>query len=47
MLSEKKFNELFPIGVIYWSWDRDIPFTMGEWEYIGCCNGLYVFKRVK
>lgn len=41
------FDSLFPIGTIYYSYDKEQKFSYGEWEYRGCNSMAYFFKRIK
>lgn len=35
------FDSLFPIGTIYYSYDKEQKFPYGEWEYRGCNSMAY------
>lgn len=47
ILDKDMFDSLFPIGTIYYSYDKEPNFLYGEWEYIGCYSMAYFFKRIK
>ncbi len=47
ILDKDMFDSLFPIGTIYYSYDKEQKFPYGEWEYRGCNSMAYFFKRIK
>ena len=47
ILDKDMFDSLFPIGTIYYSYDKEQKFPYGEWEYRGCNSMTYFFKRIK
>lgn len=47
ILNKDMFDSLFPIGTIYYSYDKEQKFSYGEWEYRGCNSMAYFFKRIK
>lgn len=47
ILDKDMFGSLFPIGTIYYSYDKEQKFPYGEWEYRGCNSMAYLFKRIK
>ena len=47
ILDKDMFDSLFPIGSVYYSYDKEQKFPYGEWEYRGCNSMAYFFKRIK